>query len=97
MAKINKIDIRIEKAIVKRISIELGEDKAEWSITAGLLTLGGKEITTFNTGNTAWNKKDHCEIPVEANIKARELFEIFMPIITREINGEFKSLPAPII
>jgi len=96
MKKINEVNIKIERAVITKINVELKENgKAEWMITASLLTKQGKKITEFSTGNYHWDEKEDCEIPVIADCLGRQLFETFMPIIIKKINGELMGLPEP--
>jgi hypothetical protein len=93
MRKVNEINININRAVVKSISIDLTEDKVIWSVLGALLTKEGKEISTFSMTNNHWDDSKNIEVPLEANVYAKELFKAFMPILYKQINGEFKSLP----
>ena len=94
MKKINEIDIHIDKAVVTRISIELKENnKAEWIITASLITKNNKKLTEMHFGNFHWDLEKNSTIPLEADMHARELFKLMQPVIINEINGNMLSLP----
>jgi hypothetical protein len=92
MAKINEINIKINRAIVTKISIELDEEKPTWWITGALISESGKKISEFGMSNSHWDDSKNIEIPVEAQMLGRQLFEVFMPILRKQVDGEFKVL-----
>lgn len=97
MNKVNEFEIKINKAIITRISVELGDDsEATWHISGKLITDKGMAISDFSFSNETWcNKERIIDIPVHANMLGRDLFITFTPIILEKLGNMFKALPSP--
>jgi len=92
MKKVNELNINITKAVISSITVELGDDGVVWRVNGKLLTKDGKEISTFNFSTDSYCDSRKIEVPISANVWARNMFEELTPVIYRKINGEFKSL-----
>ena len=97
MKKVNEFEIKINKAIITGISVELGDDgEATWNISGKLITDKGMAISNFSFSNQSWcDESKKIEIPVHANMLGRDLFITFTPVILEKLGNMFKALPAP--
>lgn len=93
MTKINELNINITKAVISSISVELGDEGAEWSVSGKLLTKENREISNFNFSSDSYSDDRKIKIPVSMDIWARNMFETLTPVIYEKINGQFKALP----
>lgn len=98
MKKVNELNIKINRAVITGISIDLDLDSKTpiWTITGKLLTDKGMPISDFTFGNRSWMNDDRkIEISLDANMCGRELFEVFTPVVLEKLGNMFKSLPIP--
>lgn len=97
MKKVNELNIKINKAVITKIMVELNPEKEEatWNVYGKLITDTGRSISDFGFSNDAWYNKDkEIQVPLAANFNGRALFEIFTPIVLEKLGSEFKKLPA---
>lgn len=95
MRKINELNIKINKAIITQISIDLDEEVV-WNVSGKLITDKGMSISTFNFSNNSWVDDDKkLGVPLEANVLGRKLFEAFTPEVLEKLGNMFTALPAP--
>lgn len=98
MVKVNELSIKINKAIVTKISVELDLEtqKPTWWVCGKLVTDQGMAISDFQFSNDSWNEKNKIQVPLAADGHARELFLVFSPVILEKLGNMFKSLPSPV-
>jgi hypothetical protein len=93
MSRINELEIKITKAIITKVEIELGsKGKPELTVYGQLLTDKGKKISTFMYGSNAWETDNEIEFPLSLHLPAKEIFEKLTPIIYDKINGKFTMI-----
>lgn len=95
MSKINEINIKITKAIVTSIGIELDDEKPKYTVKGWLVTEHGQRISEFMFWTDCYADTYKLEVPVEIHQIAAELFRNMTPVIYKKINGMYKELPAP--
>ena len=96
MKNVNELNIKITKAVITGISVELDFDTKEptWTINGKLVTSAGKAISSFGFSTHRWSD-NKITVPMSANLSGRALFEIFTPVIMEKLGETFKALPAP--
>jgi hypothetical protein len=91
-----RLDIQITKATLTSFSVELEEGKPKVSATIGLLTEGGKPITTYSISTKTWNEEDQFDLPMECIgpilIIARQL----EAVVVRHCRDSQKALSATV-
>lgn len=97
MKRINELNIKINRAVITRVSVELDfeTNKPSWTISGKLVTQQGIAISDFCFSSDSWQDKNKIEVPSLADLSARGLFEIFTPVIMEKLGNMFKALPAP--
>jgi len=95
MSKINEIDIKITKAIVTSIGIELEEDQPKYTIKGWLVSENGLRVSEFMFWSNSYGDQNKIEIPVEIHRFSADIFRAMTPVIYKKINGLYKQLPAP--
>lgn len=96
MKKVNELNIKINKAIITDIQVELKEENVVWTVRGKLITEQGMAISDFYFSNDSWMNKDKkISVPLEANSLGRKLFEAFTPEVLEKLGNMFTALPAP--
>jgi len=94
MKKVNEFEIKITKAIITEINIELREDSPTWTVKGQLLTQQGMKVSDFFFSNISYFSEDKkIDVPLEANYHAKELFQQFTPVIMEKLGNMFTALP----
>lgn len=95
MSKINEIDIKITKAIVTSVGVELEGEEPKYTIKGWLVSEQGQRVSEFMFWSNSYGDTNKIEIPVEMHQISAELFKVVTPVIYKKINGLYKQLPAP--
>lgn len=95
MSKINEIDIKITKAIVTSIGIELEEDTPKYTIKGWLVSEHGLRVSEFMFWSDSYSDTRKIEVPVTVHQLSAALFKAATPIVYKKINGLHAQLPAP--
>ena len=95
--RINELEIKVTKAIITKISIELDENKLqpEFEIQGSLISDKGRKVSSFIFYTGAYSDTMKLEVPPTVNFPASELFKLLTPVIYEKINGVFKGIEAP--
>lgn len=94
MKKVNELNIKINKAIITKIEVDLSNGEPAWTVSGQLITSTGHNISSFYFSTSGWSEKNKIEAPVSVNYLGRSLFELFTPTVMEKIMGTFKSLPS---
>lgn len=95
MSKINEIEIKITKAIVTSIGIELEEEKPKYTVKGWLVSDHGVRISEFMFWSNSWSDANKIEVPIDIHQLSADIFRSMTPVIYKKINGIHKQLPAP--
>ena len=82
-----KIDIQITKAKINSFSVELKEDLPVVSATIGLLTEGGKQITTYTIYSQNWNEDQKFDLPIEMIIPIKTIMDDLEKIVVKHLRN----------
>lgn len=96
--KVNEFEIKITRAIITKISVELDfeTNEPEWHVEGKLLTNTGKPISDFGFSNKTWySEENKISVPPGANLLGRDLFVEFTPVILEKLGNMYKALPSP--
>jgi len=89
-----KIDIRINKAVIEGYSIQLKDDEPIVRATIGLYA-GSKKISDFTIMTDAWNDESKFELPFEIIEPIVKIGKKLEKIVTNRCNDVLALLPAP--
>lgn len=81
------LDIKIDKALVTGISISLSDNGVTYSVSGSLYSVTGKEITDFNFRSKHWETDKELELPLDADVLGRRMFEVCQKAVIDHING----------
>jgi hypothetical protein len=100
MSKVNEIKININRAIITKVWIELGDMDEEqkvphFTVFGWLLSDTGRKVSEFTFWSNMYNPDAKIEIPLELHPHAGEIFRILQPVISKKFNNLYKALPAP--
>ena len=95
MKRVNEIDIKITKAIVTSIGIELDDDQPRYTVKGWLVSEHGLRVSEFMFWSNSYGDTNKIEIPIEIHRYSAEIFKAMTPVIHKKINGMYKELPAP--
>lgn len=92
MARINELNIKITKAVITRVIIELQDDKPSYSIFGQFISEQGLRVSDFHFMSSSWGQDSKIEIPPELHVYSSQLFKALTPVIYEKINGRFLQL-----
>jgi len=89
---LNKIDISINRAVVRSIDIQYGEENAlpRISIILDLLSVGGKKVTSVSLDTDGWNddtRLDKNGLDPKIWLYCKGILEQIAPSCVRKINS----------
>lgn len=90
--KLNEINISINKAVIRKVTFELDDDKLpEISITMDLLSVGGNKVTSVTLDSRSYygecTKIDKVQLDPKIWAHLREQINILAPMCIRKINS----------
>jgi hypothetical protein len=88
----NKLDINITKASLRRFSVEAEDENPIVNISLDLMTEGGKVITEYSVNNRAYYK-DHFDLPIEAYPLIGQLALILEKTAVKQCRDQQMTLP----
>jgi len=96
MKKVNELEIKITKALITSISIDLDAQNniPNFTVSGQLITEQGQAISSFSFATNHWKEDSTINVPMTIHNPAREIFELLTPVIYEKINGVFPKLSA---
>jgi hypothetical protein len=96
MNKINELNIKINKAVITKVTIELDIETNEptWTVQGALITSTNKKVSDFVFSSETWYSEDkRLKVPSYLHLPARDIFEAFTPVIYEKLGETFLALP----
>lgn len=93
--KINEIEVKITKAVITSVTVEIDKDEPVYTVSGNLLTEHGMKVSTFQFSNRDWySEQSKISIPYLVHAWSAEIFKALNPVVRDKINGMFKQLPS---
>lgn len=90
-----KLEIQISKAVLKSYSVNFKNDEISVDATIGLLTEGGKQITTYRIDTNSWRDEDKFDLPLSAYEPIKKIALLLEQVVTEHCNANMLALPDP--
>jgi len=91
-----KLSIAITKASLQSFSVSLNEDGTyRVEATIGLMTDGGRKITSYTIYTQHWNKEQEFELPLTCISPIREMAKELEGVVTKHCQDSVLQLSAP--
>ena len=94
MAKVNELNININKALITSVTLSLGEKGLSVNVSGSLMTAQGKSVSNFQftTKEYSWDNENNIDVPLSINLPAKEIFEQLTPVVYEKLNGVFEAI-----
>lgn len=90
------IDININRAKIKSVNVEFGEDMPNVQATISLFAGAEKEVTTFTLGTRKYFNDTEFELPIGMIPTIKRIGEQMEDILIRQCQKELAQLAAPV-
>lgn len=90
-----KLEIQISRAVLQSYRVDFADDKINVEATIGLLTEGGKQITTYQINTNSWRDEHKFDLPLSAYEPIKKIALLLEQVVTEHCNASMLALPNP--